>query len=89
MCVKPQKQQFTNVYRLQSADKDQVLLECRKIIEQNSRYATIAAASWRKSMEQNKAQEAKQILDEGLPFVNRLGYVCFRSGHATAEAITV
>ena len=51
----------------QSADKDQVLLECRKIIEQNSRYANYCRCIMAEIyLEQNKAQEAKQILDEGL-----------------------
>lgn len=62
------KQQLLPMFTaLQSADKGQALLECRKIIEQKSRYANYCRCIMAEIyLEQNKAREAKQILDEGL-----------------------
>lgn len=69
----------------QSADKDQVLLECRKIIEQNSRYANYCRCIMAEIyLEQNKAQEAKQILDEGLA-VRESAWLRLFLGRATQQ----
>jgi DNA-binding response OmpR family regulator/Tfp pilus assembly protein PilF len=62
------KQQLLPMFKaLHSDNTEQVLLECNKMIEQNSRYANYCRCIMAEVLlGQGKAQEAKSILNEGL-----------------------
>lgn len=62
------KQQLLPMFKaIQSDNKEQVLAECQKTIAQNSHYTSYCRCVMSEILlEQDRAQEAKQILDEGL-----------------------
>jgi Response regulator containing a CheY-like receiver domain and a GGDEF domain len=80
------KQQLLPMFvAFQSDNKQQVLVECKKIIDQNSRYASYCRCIMAEILlEQDRAQEAKKILEEGLA-VRESAWLRLFLGRATQQ----
>lgn len=71
---------------LQAGDKEEVLVECEKLLGQNSRYANYCRCIMAEILlEQNRVEETKQILDEGLA-VRESAWLRLFLGRATQQS---
>lgn len=71
---------------LQAGDKEEVLVECEKLLGQNSRYANYCRCIMAEILlEQNRIDETKQILDEGLA-VRESAWLRLFLGRATQQS---